>query len=100
MSDPIVMALAAEVERLTGEVERLRGICQRIRAGWLPHRLSNGSWWWGRPSGGDGFFLWATGFVPTMDVPEPMTKQEVTDWMATLHPMATETATLTDEGGE
>lgn len=65
-------------------------ICQRIRAGWLPHRLSAGSWWWGRPSGEHGFRLWSQGSVPTMSIVDPMTVNEVRVWRASLHPMAAE----------
>lgn len=73
----------------------LVAICQRMRAGWLPHRLSEGSWWWGRPSGGDGFHLWSTGAVPTMSIVERMTDGEVQVWVATLHPAAPEHPNLT-----
>lgn len=66
------------------------GVCQRLRAGWLPHRLAVGSWWWGRPRSGDGFYLWSEGVVPSMSVVEPMTDAEVAAWTATLHPLAPE----------
>lgn len=69
----------------SADCDVLREVCQRIRAGWLPHRLSPGSWWWGRPAADDGFRLWSEGLVPSMIVVEPMEAEEVEAWTATLH---------------
>jgi hypothetical protein len=73
-------------------------VLRRIRAGWLPHRLSSGGWWWGRPVRDEGYRLWSEGTVPSMSVVEPMAPTEVAAWQASLHPKAPEAAT-TSEGG-
>lgn len=65
-------------------------VFQQIRAGWLPHRLSDGSWWWGRPAADDGFRLWSVGMVPCMSVVRPMDQGEIVVWEGSLHPMAQE----------
>ncbi len=75
---------------LTDEAPALHRVCMTIRAGWLPHRLSNGSWWYGRPAGTYGFRMWSTGSVPTMSVVIPMPPDEAEAWVSTLHPMAAE----------
>ena len=72
------------------ELKCLQHICRRIRAGWLPHRLSSGSWWWGRPRDPAGWELWTVGVVPSMEVVEHMTQEEVNVWTGTLHPFAQE----------
>lgn len=64
--------------------------CQRIRAGWLPHRLAAGTWWWGRPAADDGYRLWSEGFVPSMSVVEPMSSAEVDAWGSALSLFAPE----------
>lgn len=79
--------LAATTDRLDAVLVH---VCQRIRAGWLPHRLSAGGWWWGRPDHEDGFHLWSEGYVPCMRVVEPMSTAEVDAWVSTLHEHAPE----------